>query len=127
MQRLSQLEKHALWALWHYPTGGIVAQVRGYLSRPLPYTTLASGLYQLVHKEYALHYKRGRQHWCSACVKQEAYGQHELTQLVATYFHRLDGILRASRVPNAVGGGSDPTGGGKLACKARPSADHPAV
>lgn len=87
MQRLSQLEEHALWALGHYPTGGVVAQVRGHLSRPLPYTTLASILHQLVHKGYARSDKRGRQHWFSACVNQEAYGRQQLTQLVANYFH----------------------------------------
>lgn len=62
MHRLSQLKEHALWALWQYPTGGVVAQVRGHLSQPLPYTTLASVLHQLVRKGYAQNYKRGRQH-----------------------------------------------------------------
>jgi BlaI family penicillinase repressor len=87
MGRLSAFEEQVFFALWHWPLGAVTGQVRQQLPGPLPYTTLASVLHQLVGKGYVQCSKRGRLNWFVPSLSKEAYGMGQLAQLVGTCFH----------------------------------------
>jgi predicted transcriptional regulator len=82
---LTPREEQALTALWQCPLNATVEQVRVRLACPLPYTTLASSLQQLVHKSHVARQKHHYWHWFTPCLSAQTYGQ-QLARLVTAYF-----------------------------------------
>ena len=86
MERLTQSEEDALYALWKTNLG-VVKQVLDQLPSPAPpYTTLASTLRNLERKRYVSAEKLGNSYRYTALVNAEDYQRRSLGLLVREHF-----------------------------------------
>ena len=86
MERLTQSEEDALFALWK-TNPGFVKQVLDQLPSPAPpYTTLASTLRNLERKRYVRAEKLGNSYRYTALINAEDYQRRSLGLLVREHF-----------------------------------------
>ncbi|SFQ79275.1 BlaI/MecI/CopY family transcriptional regulator [Hymenobacter arizonensis] len=86
MERLTQAEEDALFALWK-TNPGFVKEVLDHLPAPAPpYTTLASTLRNLERKRFVRAEKLGNSYRYTAIVSAEEYQRRSLGLLVRAHF-----------------------------------------